>query len=98
MHISIFCDITPCTLLKINRRFGGSYGLHLQDIRISQTRNQHEAGGMAEGPLLATAQQVERTGFWHCSLHVINRIVRLMGPFKWAVLEEHFKKIRKKGG
>jgi hypothetical protein len=30
--------------LKGNRRFGGTCRLHLQGQRISQTRNQHEAG------------------------------------------------------
>jgi hypothetical protein len=27
---TIFWDTTPCNQLKINRRFGGIYGLHLQ--------------------------------------------------------------------
>jgi hypothetical protein len=30
MNISIFCDITPCSLFKSKRRFGGTYRLHLQ--------------------------------------------------------------------
>jgi hypothetical protein len=30
MKSSIFWDITPCTPLKVNRRFGGTYRLHLQ--------------------------------------------------------------------
>jgi hypothetical protein len=45
MKISIFWDITPCSPLKVNRRFGGTYRLHLQGPRISQARNQREAGG-----------------------------------------------------
>jgi hypothetical protein len=31
----IFWDITPCCLLKVNRRFGGTCRLRLQDSRIS---------------------------------------------------------------
>jgi hypothetical protein len=31
-----FWDITPCTPLKVNRRFGGICRLHLQGRRISQ--------------------------------------------------------------
>jgi hypothetical protein len=27
---TIFCDITPCSPLSVNRRFGGTYRLHLQ--------------------------------------------------------------------
>jgi hypothetical protein len=38
--IYIFWDIRPCSLVKINRRFGGIRGLHLQFRRISQGRNQ----------------------------------------------------------
>jgi hypothetical protein len=39
----IFWDITPCSLLKVNRCFGGTCRLHLQRRKISQPRNQHEA-------------------------------------------------------
>jgi hypothetical protein len=30
MKSSIFWDITPCSPLKVNQRFGGTYRLHLQ--------------------------------------------------------------------
>jgi hypothetical protein len=36
---TIFCDITPCSLLKVNRRFGGIYRLHRQGRRITRARN-----------------------------------------------------------
>jgi hypothetical protein len=32
---TIFWDITPCSPLKIKRRFGGTYRLHLQGRKIS---------------------------------------------------------------
>jgi hypothetical protein len=34
--------ITLCSLLKFIQHFGGTCGLHLQDRKISQTRNQRE--------------------------------------------------------
>jgi hypothetical protein len=40
---SVFWDITSCNPLKFGQRFGGICRLHLQDRRISQVRNQHEA-------------------------------------------------------
>jgi hypothetical protein len=40
----IFCDKTPCSPLKVNRRFGRTCRLHLQGRRIRQARNQREAG------------------------------------------------------
>jgi hypothetical protein len=40
----IFWDITPWSPLKVNRHFGGTCCLHLQGWRISQERNQREAG------------------------------------------------------
>jgi hypothetical protein len=40
----IFCDITPCSPLKVNRRFKGTCRLHLQGRRISQARNKRQAG------------------------------------------------------
>jgi hypothetical protein len=44
MKIYIFCNITPCRQLRVDRRFGGTCRLHLQNQRINQGRNQHEAG------------------------------------------------------
>jgi hypothetical protein len=48
MKTTIFCDITPCSPLEYNRRFKGTYRLHLQGRRISRTRNQHESRWQAE--------------------------------------------------
>jgi hypothetical protein len=33
-----FWDITPCSPLKVNRRFGGTHRLHLQYRRIKETK------------------------------------------------------------
>jgi hypothetical protein len=41
--ISISWDITLCSLLKFNRRFGGTCHLHLHD-RMERARNQHGKG------------------------------------------------------
>jgi hypothetical protein len=38
----IFWDITPCSTLKANRRFGATYSLHLQGRRISRATNEGE--------------------------------------------------------
>jgi hypothetical protein len=43
MKSSIFWDITMCSPLKVNRRFGRICRLHLEGRRIGQTRNQHES-------------------------------------------------------
>jgi hypothetical protein len=43
MRSSIFWNTMPCSLLKANRRFGGTCNLHLQVPRKSRTRNQHDA-------------------------------------------------------
>jgi hypothetical protein len=40
LKISIFWDITPCSPLKVNRRFGGTCRPHLHGRRICQARNQ----------------------------------------------------------
>jgi hypothetical protein len=34
----------PCSLVKVSCRFGGTYCILLQGRRVSQARNQHEAG------------------------------------------------------
>jgi hypothetical protein len=48
MKSTIFWDITPCSPLRFNRCFGGTYRLHLQGQRIRQTRSQHESKWKAE--------------------------------------------------
>jgi hypothetical protein len=45
---TIFWDMTPCSPLKVNRRFGGSYSLHLQFRKINRARNQRESRCQAE--------------------------------------------------
>jgi hypothetical protein len=35
MKSTVFWDITQCSPLKVNRRFGGTCRLHLQDARIN---------------------------------------------------------------
>jgi hypothetical protein len=46
-------NITPCTSSKLNRRFGGTYQLHLQGRKISQARNQCESNS-PQIPMFAT--------------------------------------------
>jgi hypothetical protein len=43
MKSFIFCDISQCSPLKVNRRFGGTR-LHPQGWGVNQARNQYEAG------------------------------------------------------
>jgi hypothetical protein len=40
---SVFCNITPCSPLEVNRHFGVTYHLHLESRGVSQSRNQHKA-------------------------------------------------------
>jgi hypothetical protein len=44
MKSSIFWDVTPCSLLKVNQRFGGRCRHHLQGRRKSRARNQLDSG------------------------------------------------------
>jgi hypothetical protein len=43
MNNSVLWDLTPRNPLKVNRRFGGTCRLHLQDRKINQGRNQRES-------------------------------------------------------
>jgi hypothetical protein len=45
---SIFWDITPCSPLKVNWSFRGTYRFHLQDRRISRARYQWESRWQAK--------------------------------------------------
>jgi hypothetical protein len=43
MKSTVFWDITPCSPLNVNRRFGGTYRLHFHGRRIIRARNQCES-------------------------------------------------------
>jgi hypothetical protein len=40
--------MTPCSSLKVNLLFGGTYRLHLQGRKISQGKNQREISWQAK--------------------------------------------------
>jgi hypothetical protein len=48
MKSAVFWDITPCSPLKVDQRFGGTYHLHLLGLRISRARNQRGSMWQAE--------------------------------------------------
>jgi hypothetical protein len=48
MKSIVFWDITPCSLLKVNRHFGGTYRLHLRGRKICRARNQRESRWQTE--------------------------------------------------
>jgi hypothetical protein len=41
---SVFWDITPCSPVKVSRRFGRTYCPHLQNRRASKASSQYETG------------------------------------------------------
>jgi hypothetical protein len=57
VNSSVFWDITPCSQLIVNRRFGGTCSLHLQGRRIGQAIKQREAGIHA-GLLLSLSSKI----------------------------------------
>jgi hypothetical protein len=42
IKVTIFCDVRPCSPVRIHRRFGGRYYLNLHCRKTSQSRNQQE--------------------------------------------------------
>jgi hypothetical protein len=43
MKSSVFSDITPHNPVKVNGHLGETYSLHIQNQKLGQARNQHEA-------------------------------------------------------
>jgi hypothetical protein len=52
MKSIIIWDMTPCNLLKVNRRFGGTYRLHIQGQNIRRVRIQSESRWQAPARFL----------------------------------------------
>jgi hypothetical protein len=73
MKSSVFWDITPCSPLKINRLLGGTRSLHLQSWRISQVRNQREAGSKQKSWKKMEAKRSSETSvdFQHTTWHYV---------------------------
>jgi hypothetical protein len=87
---TIFCDITPCSPLKVNRRFGGTCRLHLQRRRISQARNQRD-GGSTQRPAVLASWLILRLWRWRPHVPPKRRLTfnRLHGVISENI--EHFK-------
>jgi hypothetical protein len=65
-------DITLCIQLKVNKRFRGTYRLHLQVWRISWARNQRESRWQAE---LCFLQNVGWYSMEYAALYPRNSII-----------------------
>jgi hypothetical protein len=63
MKSSIFCDITLCSSLEVDRRFGETCSLHLNGRIISQARNQSESSWQAEREMEATCSSETSINF-----------------------------------
>jgi hypothetical protein len=82
---TIFWEITPCSLLKVNRRFEGTYRFHLQGRRISRARIQHESRWQAE-----LSGNLPKKSYVACILTKIvvsKRLVRDMMYNNWSMEE-----------
>jgi hypothetical protein len=53
MKSTVFWDTVPCSPLKIELCFGGTYRFHLQGRKISQASTRHESRWQAELLLLS---------------------------------------------
>jgi hypothetical protein len=59
----VWC-ITPCSPLKVNRRFGGTFRLRLEARRINLTRNQRESRWKAQFPRNVDGLSTDYTAFY----------------------------------
>jgi hypothetical protein len=75
MKSTIFWDITLCSPLSANLRFGGTYRPHLQGRKISRARNQREIRWQAKG--LKVNRRFGGTYRFHLQGRGINRVKNL---------------------
>jgi hypothetical protein len=76
-----YAILTPCSPLKVNRRFGRICCLHFYGWRVSQARNQHEAGRQVKAvsclaysstlKMEASSSSETSVGFWLTTLSSI---------------------------
>jgi hypothetical protein len=73
MKSTIFWDITPCSKLKVNQHFRGTYRLHLQGWRVSKARYQNQAGSglTITGIFSVISQKIKLfTGLLYFFIHI----------------------------
>jgi hypothetical protein len=86
MKSPIFWDITPCSPLKMNQRFGRTSRLHLQGRRTSQA-NQYEAGTMLVSCLVySSTLKMEAICFSETSVDFQRAIWRYIPEDRTSVL------------
>jgi hypothetical protein len=97
MRSYVFWDITPCSPLKVIRRFGGICSLHLKGRRISRERNQRENGWQAEHTLKMEAKcsskmsvDFQRTTQFYIPEDRILRLGYCLGGVTCYISEEYF--------
>jgi hypothetical protein len=56
---AIFWDVTSCSPLKVNRRFGKIFRLHLQGRKISRAGNQQESRWQEENRCSGIYEEVK---------------------------------------
>jgi hypothetical protein len=59
MKSIIFWDMTPCSLLSSNLRFGGTYRLHLQGRRNKFSKNQQASTWLLFAELISWTRKME---------------------------------------
>jgi hypothetical protein len=88
MKTSVVWDITPSSPVRLNRRFGWICH-HLQGQRISQARNQHEAGSNA------TCSSVKSVGFHRTTLLCISEERTLFSVDRWMIVNNEQERMLK---
>jgi hypothetical protein len=90
----------PYSPLKVTRRFGRTYHLHLQSRRISQARNQQEAGSKQSSGIIFGPEDGVRLQVVHLSLLPVScwflswlifrpwRWRRYVSPKRWLTFNE----------
>jgi hypothetical protein len=66
-------DQTSLNILEVNQRFGRTYCLHLQGLRVSQTRNQYEAESIFNLMMEATCSSKTSGDFQCTTWHYIQK-------------------------
>jgi hypothetical protein len=92
MKSSIFWDVTPCSLLEVNRRFGGTCRLRLQCRRISQAKSQRGSRWQAEPTLKKKATCSSETSVdfqWTTRSYLSGGIILHIYGFLYAFYVPH---------
>jgi hypothetical protein len=94
MKITISWDIMLCSPMKVNRRFGGTYRLHLESRKISRARYQSESRWKAAMLWFWLVSFLSCSAIYTVTKHSFHKMSKMKNCFTWEQIRNLYLSIK----